>query len=57
MMEILFAGVAILFIVIFTVLLGMAIANRFRSPFLRFAVCASGIAACLCIVLTALVAG
>ena len=52
-----FAGVAVLFIVIFTVLRGMAIADRFWSPFLRFAVCASGIAACLCIVLTAPVAG
>ena len=31
--------------------------NRFRTPFLCFLVCASGIVAGLCIVLTALVAG
>ena len=54
-----FAGVAVLFIfiVIFTVSRGMAIPDRFWSPFLRFAVCARGIAACLCILLTAPVAG
>ena len=57
MLELLFAGVATLFIVIFTALLGMAIADRFRTPFLCFLVRASGIVAGLRIVLTALVAG
>ena len=57
MLEGLFAGVAALFIVIFAAFLGMAIADRFQSPFLQFAVCASGIVAGLCIALTALVAG
>ena len=57
MLESLFAGVATLFILIFAAFLGMAIADLFRSPFLQFAVCASGFAACFCIVLTALVAG